>query len=201
MSETAADRIRRFLNAAGCYRLTGETSADWEGNACGAGVDAVEQALEALLEDLFPETASDQRLDAWEPLFRPQPAGGDLEQRRKMLGCRLAMNPRRFLPEDFCEMLPAAGVEGEVVEKDGGLQVLVGKRLGLTEQEIRRELDRMLPAQLPWEWVEDMNWAALDAYSVPFSSIDSRGISWDELDAMTLEQLRLLNEETAAREK
>ncbi len=195
MSERAAERMRRILNGTGGYQLTGESPADWEINACAAGIDGLDREMEALLSGLFPKSASEQELELWEKLFRPQVSGGSLEERREMLNQRLSMNPRRFTPREFSPMLRAAGLAGEVLEQAGGLRILAGKRLGLTEEEIRRELDEILPAHLPWEWVEEMNWAALDAWAVPFSVLDGRGLSWETLDALTKEQLEALEKE------
>lgn len=195
MSEKASERMRRILNSTGGYRLTGESSADWEINACGAGLDSVEQAISGLLDDLFPPTASRARLDDWEKLFRPQPSSAGLEDRRAMLGERLSMNPGRFTPREFSPMLRAAGIAGEVLEESGGLRVLFGRCLGITEEEAKRELDDILPAHLSWEWDDSVNWTALDAWAPDFETLDSRQLTWEEMDGLTRDSLANLEKE------
>lgn len=195
MSEKAAERMRRILNNTGGYRLTGESSADWELNACGAGLDSAEQAVNGLLDDLFALTASEKRLDDWEKLFRPQPSSAGLSHRRVMLQERFSMNPGRFTPGEFSSMLRAAGITGEVLEESGGLRVLFGRCLGITEEEAKQELDTVLPAHLSWEWDDSMNWVALDAWVPDFETLDSRQLTWDELDGLTRDSLANLEKE------
>lgn len=194
MSGRALSRMRELLNGTGAYRLTGESSADWELNACGAGFSLIEDEVQSLLNDLFPGSASSERLDLWEELFRPQPSAGTLEQRRAMLAARLSMNPQRLTKEDLSEMLPAAGVAGEVTEGETGLTVLAGRLLGVTEAEARAELDEVLPAHLPWTWDGSVNWAALDAWTRNFAALDARGLTWDDLDGVTREKLEEWNQ-------
>lgn len=195
MRDAAAKRMRDILNGTGGYRLTGETSADWEVNACGAGLDALQNAVDVLLSDLFVSTASDARLAAWEKLFRPQPTAGAIEDRRETLGERFSMNPGRFRPGDFSSMLGAAGVAGQVLEESGGLRVLAGRLLGITEEEAKRELDDVLPAHLPWEWDESVNWAALDVLTPDFETLDGWELSWTEIEQLDRNGLEELKEE------
>ncbi len=189
MAETAAERIRRMLNSTGCYRLTGHNAADWEGNACAVGLESLEGEMTALLEDLFASTASEQRLDVWERSMRPQPSAGSLEDRRAILKQRLAMNPRKFRLSDLSPQLEAAGIRGTVVEQDGGLRILLGKFLGLGEEEAQRELNLILPAGLTWKIDRSMNWVVLEADQRTFQEWDELGLDWTALDAVTREQL------------
>lgn len=195
MSGKALSRMREILNSTGIYRLTGESSADWETNACGAGFSLLENALESLLGSLFALLSPEEGLDRWEKLFRPQVSSDTLERRRNMLHNRLSMNPGRFSPGEFSSMIYGAGVEGEVLEDGEGLRVLLGRTLGVTEEEARRELDQVLPAHLPWEWDDSVNWTALDAWAPDFETLDARELSWDEVDVLTRERLKLLEEE------
>lgn len=195
MSEKAAERMREILNQTGGYRLTGESSADWELNACGEGLDSVERAADSLLCDLFALTASGKRLDDWEKLFRPQPSSAGLENRRTMLWERLSMNPGRFTPEGFSSMLRAAGIVGEVVEENGKLRVLFGRCLGIPEEEAKRELDAILPAHLLWEWDDSINWSALDAWASDFKTLDDRKLTWAQIESLTREDLKQWEQE------
>lgn len=195
MSGKALSRMREILNATGAYKLTGESSADWELNACGAGFSLVEDAIDGLLRDLFAFTASGVRLDCWEKLFRPQPSSGTLEQRQSLVGERLAMNPGRMTREEFSTMLRGAGVEGAVLEENGGLRILLGRLLGIPEEEAKRELDAVLPAHLPWTWDSSVTWTALDAWLPDFQTLDAAGLTWADWDGIGRETLEQLGQE------
>lgn len=194
MSGKAVDRMREVLNGAG-YRLTGESSADWEGNACGAGFDLVEQAVDGLLADLFAITAGEERLDAWESLYRRQPAAGTDEERRKRLAARLSLNPSRISAEVLPSVLAAAGVMGSAKESGGGITVILGRLLGVTEEAAKRELSRLLPAHLDWTWESGMCWEALDAWLPDFQALDRLGYPWSQWEELTREQLERLAKE------
>ncbi len=112
-----------------------------------------------------------------------------------MLQGRLSMNPRRFTPEDFPQMLRAAGVEGAVQEENGGLRVLLGRLLGLTVEKTKTELDRLLPAHLPWVWDDGVHWEALDAWAPSFALLDGLGLTWEEVEGLTRERLENLEKE------
>ncbi len=189
MGKTAAERIRQALNSTGCYCLTGIKPADWEGDACAAGLEALEEDMAALLKDLFASTSSKQRLDSWEKFMRPQPSAGSLEDRRAILIQRLAINPSKFRPADLSPLLEAAGIRGTVLEQDDSLLILLGKFLGLSEEEVQRELALILPVSLPWEIDRSMNWVALEANQRTFQEWDELGLDWSALDAMTREQM------------
>ena len=195
MRKQAEERMLDILNGTGAYQLTGTSPGDWDLNACGAGLDRLEASMDALLSDLFPPTMGEETLTVWESLYRPQTADGTLEERRSTLGARLAMNPGKFSPADFSPMLRGAGVAGELKETGTGLQVLVGKWLGVTQEEALRELDEILPAHLPWTWLEDMNWVKLDAWAPDFAALDEKGLTWEEFDGLTREELEQLQQE------
>lgn len=187
------DSMRKVLNATGCYRLTGESSADWELNACAAELDRLEGDLEALLWDLFAATASRERLEQWEALFRPQSSVGTLGERRLSLSRRFAMNPGRFQKSALNEALPATGLTGALEEDSGGLRVLVGRLLGLTKEEVLRELDEVLPAHLSWVWDDSVTWTALDSWMPEFGVLDGKELSWESLDGLTRQELESLS--------
>lgn len=187
--------MRRILNGTGFYRLTGESSADWEVNACGDGLDALEKGMEALLQDVFAATSSGERLDQWEQGLRPQSSTGTLPERRLMQTRRLAVNPRGFTPEGVSAALPAAGIVGELLETETGLRVVLGKFLGVGEGEALRELDLLLPAHLPWELDRSVTWTALDAAGKTFAEWETAGMNWEAWDSLTREQLENINGE------
>ena len=62
---------------------------------------------------------------------------------------RMAARPGDFTQAGTQRLLPGAGVRGLVLEDgEGGLKVLLGRLLGITQAEAARELDQLLPAHL-----------------------------------------------------
>lgn len=154
---TARGHMAQVLGATGLYTLTGDTPVDWELDAFQAGFAPLEQRLEAILADLFVDTASQGRIALWESLFRPQPSTADLDNCREMVKRRFAARPDGFTSEAVSELLLGAGVQGQLMENsDGTLTVEVEEVLGITQAEAQRELDQLLPSHLPWEW-EDVS--------------------------------------------
>lgn len=189
----AAERIRKSLNCVGVYRLTGESSADWEGNACAVALDALENRMDRALADVFIESAGSERLDVWERIFRPQGAE-KIDDRRRTIAERLAQNPMGFTVGSATSMLAAAGVSGEIAEGNDGLTVLIGRFL-LNRERAERELDEILPSHPAWVIDESVNWIALDAWAAEFDRLDSRGLTWEKIDTMTREELEKIDEE------
>lgn len=189
MRKGAAQRMREVLNRTGAYRLTGETSGDWELNAMGTGLDRLSEGVDLLLSDLFVEDASTDHLDVWEGWLRPQRSQATTDQRRRMLRERLAVHPGKGSLAEYADMLWAAGVLGRLRETGTGLSVEAGGFLGLTETEVRRELDELLPAHLPWEIEPVFNWLTMEATGRTFRDWDALNLTWEELDSLTREEI------------
>ena len=186
----AAEHLREILNATGVYHLTGDTPVDWELEAYGAGFAVLEDAWEKLREELFLETAPKSRLDRWEELFRAQPSSEGEQERREALRVRFSVHPGLHTPGEFSAMLKAAGIRGAVRETEEGIRVALGRFLGITEEEARRELDRLLPAHLPWELDKSATWAALNACGKTFADWDALGLDWAAWDALDWNDLQ-----------
>ena len=189
---TAAQRLRKRLNATGCYRLTGETSADWETNACALGLEEVQQALDDLLADLFPATASEEQLAVFEARLRPFPAEATVEERRALLADRAAPISGAAAPEEWVRLLASAGVSADLVpgtldSEEEGLLLTGAATAGLTEEEIARELDQILPAHLPWGWGHALTWRGIESFPKSFLTIDRKYKTWEEFDAADLD--------------
>lgn len=183
--------MKQVLEATGLYALPGDSPTDWELDAFGTGFAQLEGRRERLLQDLFPQTAGEERLSQWEALFRPQPAQASLEDRRAMIQARWAAREEDFTPQGVQALLVGAGVQGLVLEEEGGLTVVLGKLLGVSKEEAARELDQLLPAHLAWTWEESVTWVALDAYTRPFGTWKEEGLTWaqwDAIDRSALEQ-------------
>lgn len=181
--------MRELLNATGGYRLTGGTEGDWELEAAGSQLDLLSEEIETLYGDLFVHGAADDCLNRWESWLRPQRSAASIEQRRKMLMQQMAVCPTKGTLSEYGGMIYAAGVQGRLTEKDAGLVVCCGGFLGLTETEVRKELDALLPAHLSWEIEPVFDWSTMEATGRSFADWDALGLTWANLDGLTREEL------------
>lgn len=186
----ARAHMAQVLEGTGLYSLTGSTPVDWELDAYSAGFAPLEAAFDKLLADLFAATATRERLAQWEALFRPQPSTAPVEDCRDTVASRMAARPGDFTQAGTQRLLPGAGVRGLVLEDgEGGLKVLLGRLLGITQAEAARELDQLLPAHLAWAWDTAVTWVALDAYPRSFEAWDDLGLTWALLDGVSRQDL------------
>ena len=183
---TARQHMALIVEATGLYQLTGSTPADWELSAAGAGFALIEAQFDRLLEDLFVDTASRERIAQWEKLFRAQTSTAVLEDCRETVGRRFSSHPDDVTLEKANRLLPGAGVRGLLLEnEEGGLTMVLGRLLGVNQAEAERELNQLLPAHLAWQWDQSVTWVALDAYPRSFADWDALGLSWTQLDQVT----------------
>ncbi|RKJ39021.1 DUF2313 domain-containing protein [Acutalibacter sp. 1XD8-33] len=148
---TGGENIRRILSESGVYQLTGETPVDWEINAYEAGLQALEEEMEALEQDLFAATASARQLDRWEGLYRPQASSGELADRRRTVAKALAGYGGAVTLAVLKDLVEAAGILGTVTLEGGKVKLTVERCLGVSQAEAERMLNRLLPAHLEWE--------------------------------------------------
>lgn len=185
----AQEHMAKVLENTGLYTLTGDSPAEWELAAYGAGFSLLEERFDKILADLFVDTASREMIASWEKLFRPQPSTAELENCRESVKRRFATHPDGFTPQAVEALLPGAGVYGQLLEKETGLVVLLGRLIGIKKEEAERELNQLLPSHLPWEWDESVTWVAFDAYSRPFQEWDGAGVTWEQLDQLAREDM------------
>ena len=113
-----------------------------------------------------------------------------MEDCRDTVASRMAARPGDFTWAGTQRLLPGAGVRGLVLEDgEGGLKVLLGRLLGITQAEAARELDQLLPAHLAWAWDTAVTWVALDAYPRSFEAWDGLGLTWAQLDGVSRQDL------------
>lgn len=113
-----------------------------------------------------------------------------VEDCRDTVASRMAARPGDFTQAGTQRLLPGAGVRGLVLEDgEGGLKVLLGRLLGITQAEAARELDQLLPAHLAWAWDTAVTWVALDAYPRSFEAWDDLGLTWAQLDGVSRQDL------------
>ena len=189
MRTRSAQYMRELLNATGGYRLTGESDGDWELIAAGSQLDLLSEELETLYGDLFIEGATADCLNLWESWLRPQRSAASIEQRRRMLMEQMAVNPGKGTLAEDRDMIYAAGVHGRAAEGEDGLILYCGGLLGLTEAEVRKELDALLPAHLPWKLEPVFDWSTMEASGRSFANWETLDLTWAELDSLTREEV------------
>lgn len=184
----STQHMRTNLNESGCYRLTGDTPGDWELSVMGAELDRVSDDIDRLLQQVLLLQCDEETLNAWEQWLRPQRSSAGIAHRTKMLRQRFSVRPTVSKLPAYALLL-SGGAAGVLTESDAGLSVLCGGFCGLTEQEVTKELDALLPAHLPWQVVSVKNWQTIDYAEHSFAHWDARKLSWSELDALTKEEI------------
>ena len=145
------ENMRGVLNAAGAYKLTGDSAIDQELEAYGVGLKAIEEQAQRLENDLFAVTAGEERLGVWERLYRRQPSWADSDTRRRGVAAALSRRGGPVLPGDMEGILAAAGIRGAARIEGGRLLIHAEEYVGVTEIEAHKILGRMLPLHLGWE--------------------------------------------------
>lgn len=191
----SAQRMREILNATGAYRLTGQSMIDSEINACAVAIDSFEDEMQAFLNNIFAATADKATLDRLEKLYRTQASSAELDDRREFVKARLAVNPTHFTTKYLPDMLKAANILGEAFEDNGKIRVLFGRAVGISPQWAKSELKELLPAHIEIVWDEAVNWATLTACINSFAHADSLALTWEQIDALTREELENTAEE------
>lgn len=145
--------MQKVLEDTGLYDFTKPGLLACEMAAYDAGFTLIEDALAALADDLFIQTASKEGLDARELLFRYVPSAAQPAERRAMLLARYADSAEALSADKFEKLLVAAGIEGTLQERpdEGKLAVTARRLLGISREQALRELDELLPAHLAIE--------------------------------------------------
>ena len=145
----ARRNIQAILEKTGLYQFDGGILAG-EMAAYEVGFKLAEDAIKALLSDLFIETASETVLLAMEKIFRAIPAAVEPAMRRKMLLARWGDYSTNAALPRFQKLLAAAGVEGTLREEttQSRLVVQAAKLNGVTAEQAQQELEQLMPAHL-----------------------------------------------------
>ncbi len=134
----SVENMRKVLNESGAYKLSGDSAVDRELGAYGAGLGPVEEGLRRLEEDMFALTAGEERLGAWERLYRRQASWADPETRRRGVAAALSRRGGPVLSGDIEGILEAAGIKGAARFEGGKVIITVAEYLGVTEEEAGR---------------------------------------------------------------
>lgn len=188
--KTPAERMREELNATGCYALTGDTPGDLDLLAMDAALSDFDTELEQLVQDVFLGECSEDTLTRWELAVRPQRSTATPAQRKQMLLSRLAIHPHGSTVQACNALLPAAGAVGGVEETTGGITVKLAGTYGLTETQVQQELSQLLPAHLAHEITPVSTWQTIALGNRSFADWDELSLTWQELDALTREELK-----------
>ena len=147
----SVENMRKVLNESGAYKLGGDSAVDWELGAYGAGLGPVEEGLRRLEGDMFALTAGEERLGAWERLYRRQASWAGPETRRRGVAAALSRRGGPVLSGDMEGILEAAGIKGTARVEGGKVIVTVTEYRGVTEEEAGRLLSGLLPLHVAWE--------------------------------------------------
>ncbi len=185
---SAYDKLRAAIQALGLYRLGGQSAVAKELAAYGAGLELLEEHLEACRQAIFPALAGAEGLALWEDLLGLLPLpGATLEERRQVVLCRLATRPDDFGREGLLRSLRACGVECRITEQylPETLHIegvrLLGEYSSLAE--VTRAAEAVFPAHLDIVFaVGALSWDLFEAKNLCWDDWDAEDFTWDYFD-------------------
>ena len=173
-------RLPALLSPLRIYALGQNSLIDKELEAYGAGFSLLEEQLSRLEQDILPQTATSQGLDAHEMAVGLPKRSASTGERRALL---LARKQRPFLPtpEGALELLKAAGLlDPEIYEGDGVLYLAASGVVQGLDADIAWQLAlESLPAHLAVETnPQGHDWESLDQLEVTWNALDALDKSW-----------------------
>ncbi len=185
---TAFEGMLNTLGPMKLYDLS-EGSLIWcELAAYEAGFSVIREKLEKLWADSFIQTCTQERLAQWERLLRlPSRSSASLENRREIVGYKLAVAPGDYYLEGMTRSIRAAGLDAQIVEDPpmGPLTLTGASSAGGFDSldQMKRHVYAMLPAHL--EVILDigsLTWLLFDLKNLSFSHLDSLDFTWEWFD-------------------
>ncbi len=180
-------KLQQKLRPLNLYLLNGNTLVDAELKAYAAGLNILATKLETLEKEAFVATAESYGLAFRERLSGRIKDSVDINDRRAMLNYRNSITANDFTKADIERALLACGIEAKIDEHFNGESIYVQCVNLLDEFESRDEVlaaaEEFLPAHL--EVIFDFRsfcWDDIDALLNTFDYMDSKALSWDEID-------------------
>ncbi|MBC8570526.1 hypothetical protein [Zongyangia hominis] len=181
-------RMGSALRPLGLYDLREGSFVARELRCYAAALDAVDDALDALLREGFVQTASETGISRMEAITSSrQSADMPIEKRREMLLYRFAHRPDDFSPEGMKNGLRAIGLDATLVELLAQEQLVLSDSSAMADLSqylrVRREAGQLLPAHL--EVLFDMGtltWAVFEGKNHTWSQWNNLALNWMELE-------------------
>ncbi len=177
------------LSAVKLYSISQGSNTYNELSAFSEGLEILREELSQMLSECFLSTAEDYGLLRYERLWGSQRDDLPLAKRREMLIARSSLNLNDFTLSGVRKIFELLGVEGVINEFPLQERIsldLSGESLTLGQRNfIRSQVESLFPAHLDVDVVfAGLNWGYADSVGRTFAQIDSKGLTWQEIDIM-----------------
>jgi len=176
----SVSRLTALLSPLRIYALGQNSLIDKELEAYGAGFALLEERLFQLEQDILPQTATPEGLDAHEMSVGLPKRDAPAEERRALI-LKRKRQPPLPTPEGALELLKSAGLlEPEIYEGDGVLYLAAtGVAPGMDAGAAWQLALESLPAHLAVETnPRGHDWDSLDQLEVTWNQLDALNKSW-----------------------
>ncbi len=177
----SVSRLTALLAPLRIYALGQNSLIDKELEAYGAGFALLEEQLARLEQDILPQTATPEGLDAHEAGVGLPKRDAPAEERRALILKRKRRPLPPPTPEGALELLKSAGLlEPEIYEGDGVLSLAAaGVAPGLDADVAWQLALESLPAHLAVETnPRGHDWDSLEQLKVTWNQLDALNKSW-----------------------
>lgn len=151
-------------------------------------LDAVEDAVDALLREGFVQTASEAGVSRMEAVTGSrQSADMPLSKRRDMLLYRFAHRPDDFSPTGMENGLRAIGLDAALIENLSQEQLILSDSSAIESLgqylRVRREARQLLPAHLEVLFnMGTLTWSVFEGKNYSWSQWNNLALNWMELE-------------------
>lgn len=153
-----------------------------------AGLQCIENEIESIITNVFPQVADEQNIANFERLLcMPVKPQVPLLNRRKMVLDRLSIGPNDFNVNGMMRALRSVGVESDISEipNQQKIKVTVKNVIGsfLSLDEVKSAVDAVAPAHLLLDVDTGSNsWVQMDFLGRSWTQLDALGKSWNNIE-------------------
>ena len=184
---SSAEELKQMLRPLGVYRLENSFFGA-ELDSVGKALDALEQQIENIQQEMLPDTARGEGLERLASLFRRRPVAEQPEQMAAALTALMRIGDDSFTLRAINDTVTGCGV-GAAVEETGTNQVSVWfpsvRGIPMHFDRIREILEDVLPAHVGVEyrfWYQ--TWGELSRYALTWRTVEQQEMTWRQLEIL-----------------
>ncbi len=184
---SSAEDLKQLLRPLGVYRLENSFFGA-ELDSVGSALDALEQTIEDIQQEMLPDTARGEGLERLAALFRRRPAAEQPEQMAAALAALLRIADDSFTLRAINDTVSGCGVNA-VVEETGINRVSVWfpsvRGIPAAFDRIQEIVEDVLPAHVGVEyqfWYQ--TWGELNRYALTWRTVEQQAMTWRQLEIL-----------------
>ena len=184
---SSLNSIKQKLRPLGLYNLDYSSLIHAELTAYSVVLDEIKRQLEKIEKERFIATAENFGLSTRERTFGAEQTEKSIENRRNILLYRSAICPTDFNKSRLKELMKIAGITCNIVEypEQNALYIACFELNdpSADKNALQRMVEEFLPAHLEYTFeFTTMQWDVIDSKNNTFDFMDSKKLTWDEID-------------------